>query len=243
MRHGALLIGLPLLAVLLLPLIALGTSFDDLLRALQDPRLAAAAWLSAWTSAVALLVVIGLGTPLAWWLARRGGRSARWIGALVDLPIVLPPAVLGLALLLTFGRQGLIPLGLSFTPAAVVLAQIVVAAPFYVRSATAGFGALDPDLLLVARTLGASERAAVLRVAIPAALPAITAGAAFGWARALGEFGATLLFAGNLPGSTQTLPVAIYAAMEVDLDLARALAVLLALVALGVLAITRTAQR
>lgn len=239
MKPGALLVGLPLLGLLLLPLIALGTSADDLWRAAQDPRLLTAAWLSAWTSAIALAIVLACGTPLAWWLAGRRGRAARWIGACVELPIVLPPAVLGLALLLTFGRQGLLPLGLSFTSGAVILAQVVVAAPFYVRSATAGFAALDPDLLLVARTLGVRARGAALRVAIPAALPALAAGLALGWARAIGEFGATLLFAGSLPGSTQTLPIAIYSAMEIDLPLARAMAMLLAFAALGVLLVTR----
>jgi molybdate transport system permease protein len=125
----------------------------------------------------------------------------------------------------------------------VVVAQVVVAAPFYVQSAAAGFRAIDDDLLLVARTLGASPRRAVLRVAVPLALPALINGAALCWARALGEFGATLLFAGSFPGRTQTMPLAIYAALEADVRVATAIALVLALVAFATLLTARAARR
>jgi molybdate transport system permease protein len=128
---------------------------------------------------------------------------------------------------------------LSFTVWAVVTAQVVVSAPFYIQSAAAGFRKVDDDQLLVAQTLGATPGKAFLRIAVPTALPALMSGAALCWARALGEFGATLLFAGNLPGQTQTMPLAIYSAMEQDLELARALALILAIFAFAMLLLLR----
>jgi molybdate transport system permease protein len=158
---------------------------------------------------------------------------------LVDLPIVVPPAVVGIALLQTFGRRGvfggwLASLGLQipFTTTAVVLAQLVVSAPFFIQAASAAFRSVDADLLIVARTLGQSPGGAFVRVALPMALPGVIVGAALAWARALGEFGATLLFAGNLPGTTQTMPLAIYMALESDVRVATALALVLATISL-----------
>jgi molybdate transport system permease protein len=143
--------------------------------------------------------------------------------------------VVGIALLHTFGRSGLfgselamLGIQIPFTTAAVVLAQVVVSAPFYVQAATAAFGRVDGDLLIVARTLGQSPAGAFFRVALPLALPGLIGGAALSWARALGEFGATLLFAGNLSGTTQTMPLAIYTALESDIRVALALALVLA---------------
>jgi molybdate transport system permease protein len=241
-------LGLGLLVLLLVPIAALGLSSSpaELWAALAHPLVLPALSLSAWTSTLALLVVVVTGTPLAWMLARARGPWARVIETAVELPIVIPPAVVGIALLLAFGRQGLwggLPLALPFTPAAVVVAQVVVAAPFYVQSAAAGFRGVDDDLLLVARTLGASPRRAVLRVAVPLALPALINGAALCWARALGEFGATLLFAGSLPGRTQTMPLAIYAALETDVRVATAIALVLAIVAFATLLLARAARR
>jgi molybdate transport system permease protein len=145
----------------------------------------------------------------------------------VDLPIVIPPAVIGVALLQTFGRRGLlgpalesIGLRIPFTESAVIIAQLVVSAPFFVQSAANAFRKLDPDLLIVARTLGASPASAFLRVAVPVALPGLLAGASLAWARSLGEFGATLLFAGNLLGATQTMPLAIFSALESEVRIA-----------------------
>jgi len=226
-----------MLGLLVVPLLALAVASSpaEIAAGLADPAFAPALWLSARTSAVSLALVLLGGTPLAWWLAVAPSRRARVVELLVDLPIVVPPAVVGIALLLTFGRRGLFgdeltALGVQvpFTAVAVVLAQVVVSAPFYIQAAAAAFRRVDPDLLIVARTLGESARGAWLRVALPLALPGLVGGAALAWARALGEFGATLLFAGSLPGTTRTMPLAIYAALEADVRVAVALSLVLA---------------
>ncbi len=174
--------------------------------------------LSLLTTAVAMLIVLTTGIPLAFFLARRTFPGSRLIDTLVDLPIVLPPAVAGIALLVTFGRNGLIGRGLAsmgvtlgFTTAAVILAQVFVAAPFFVRAARSGFQRVDRDLEEAAADLGASPLRTLRSVTFPMALPSLMAGAVLAWARALGEFGATIMFAGNFPGVTQTMPLAIYA--------------------------------
>ncbi|MGE0159520.1 MAG: ABC transporter permease [Gemmatimonadales bacterium] len=227
----------PILALLVLPLVALAfaSSPADLAAGIRSPLFGPALRLSARTTVLSLAVVVLGGTPLAWWLAARSGRLMRVVEAVVDLPIVVPPAVMGIALLETFGRNGLLgpalaPLGIRipFTTTAVVLAQVSVSAPFYVQAAAAAFRRVDADLLIVARTLGQSRWGAFLRVAMPMALPGLVGGAALAWARALGEFGATLLFAGNLPGTTQTMPLAIYMALESDVRVAVALSLVLA---------------
>jgi molybdate transport system permease protein len=164
------------------------------------------------------------------------------VETLTQLPIVMPPAVAGLSLLLTFGRRGVVGavaarlgIELSFSTAAVVLAQVFVAAPLFLQAARAAFITVDRNLLFVGRSLGAGPARLFLRVALPLARPGLVAGAAMSWARALGEFGATLMFAGNLPGRSQTLPLAIYTALESDVAAAQALAVLLVVMALGLL--------
>lgn len=225
-----------LLAFLFVPLLGLvlGTTVDDVRRALGSELLGPAIGLSLITTLVSLVVIVLLGTPLAWLLARGGGRTLRAVETLVELPVVVPPAVVGVALLLAFGRQGLfsrwfLPAGgsLALTTTAVVLAQIFVAAPFYVLSARSALREVDDELLLVAQSFGASATAVFFRVGVPLARPGLIAGALLAWARALGEFGATLMFAGNLSGRTQTLPLAIYAALESDLGTARVLSALL----------------
>ena len=251
------------LAGLLLLLVALplaGLLFASpprqLLAGLRDPLVVPALRLSLVTSTVSLLAILGCGTPLAWILARRpgdAGQSSRvWrvLETIVELPVVLPPAVAGVALLLAFGRRGLLGpalaaagIGLPFSRAAVVFAQTFVAAPFYVQAAVAAFRRLDPDLLLVARTLGASRPRLLAAVAIPISWPALAGGAAMSWARALGEFGATLMFAGNMSGRTQTLPLAIYAALESDLRTAQSLSLLLVAVAFALLVAIRAGAR
>lgn len=243
-----LLLALPLLAL------ALGSSPAELWAGLQHPVVAPALRLSLWTTSWSLLLSVVLGTPLAWLLAGADGRAgprrpSAWIRAvetLVQLPVVMPPAVAGVALLMAFGRHGLLgaalePAGLtlSFTTAAVVLAEVFVAAPFYVQGALSAFRAVDPSLALVARSFGATPLRVLLGVALPVAAPGLLAAAAMCWARALGEFGATLMFAGSLPGRTQTLPLAIYAALEEDVRAAQALAVVLVLVALCLLLAVR----
>jgi molybdate transport system permease protein len=238
-RSLLLLAAAPILVLLVLPLVALfvASSPADLAAGTRSPLFGPALWLSARTTAISLVLVLAAGTPLAWWLAAGSGRANRVVEAIVDLPIVVPPAVVGIALLETFGRRGLfgptlgaLGIQIPFTTLAVILAQVVVAAPFYVQAAAAAFRRVDGDLLIVARTLGQSSRGAFLRVAVPIALPGLIGGAALAWARALGEFGATLLFAGNLPGTTQTMPLAIYMALESDVRVAVALSLVLAAV-------------
>lgn len=202
--------------------------------------------LSLWTSALSLIIAVVAGTPVAYWLAhaRFPGKGA--VEALIDLPIVLPPTIAGVALLTAFGRRGLLgsPLDewfgvtLGFSTAAVIMAQLFVGAPFYVRAARAGFASVDAQYERVAHTLGASRLRAFARIVLPLSWPSLAAGAALCWARALGELGATLIFAGNLQGETQTMPLAILSAFERadGLTAAVALAILLLAVALVALA-------
>jgi molybdate transport system permease protein len=241
-----------LVAILVLPTLALVVTISprEILAGFRHPVAGPALLLSLETTALALLLVVVLGTPLAWWLWAAPGRLRRVVETVVALPVVIPPAVAGLALLLAFGRRGLLGpllersgLSISFSTAAVVLAQLFVSAPFYVQGATAAFRALDAQQLVVARTLGASPARIFLRVMLPLARPGLLAGAAMAWARALGEFGATLMFAGNMPGRTQTLPLAIYTALESDLRAAQALALLLVVVAFGLLLFLRGRQK
>lgn len=243
MRHGerghwpTLLVAVPILGLLALPILALAlaSSPTDLMVGIRDPLFATALRLSAVTTLLSAVIVIALGTPLAWWLAVAPPARTRMVAVLVDLPIVIPPAVVGIALLQTFGRSGLlgpwlgaVGVQVPFTSLAVVLAQVVVSSPFYIQAAAAAFRRVDPDLMIVARTLGQSRTGAFIRVALPLALPGLVGGIALAWARALGEFGATLLFAGNLPGTTQTMPLAIYTALESDVRVAVALSLVLA---------------
>jgi molybdate transport system permease protein len=196
------------------------------------------------TGAIAQLLILALGTPTAWLLASRRFRGRELVVALVELPIVLPPAVAGLGLLAAFGRFGLLGSPLraldavpAFTAWAVVLAVVLVAGPLYVRQAIAAFEALDPALLAASRTLGASPARTFFRVALPLARTGLVAGLALSVARGLGEFGATIMFAGSLRGVTQTLPLAVYAAFAVDDDphLALALGAELVLVSAAIL--------
>jgi molybdate transport system permease protein len=171
------------------------------------------------------------------------------VDVLVELPIVLPPVVVGLAMLMAFGRQGIVGsalesagINLPFTTAAVIFAQVFVAAPFYIRSAKLGFQSVSPDFEDVSQTLGVSPWATFWRLTLPLAAPSIVGGLALAWARAISEFGATIMFAGNLPGRTQTMPLAILTALESDLGSALTLSALLlggsalVLVTLGLLA-------
>ncbi len=252
-----------LLSGLLLLLVALplaGLLFSapprQLLAGLSDPLVIPALRLTLFTTTVSLLAILTCGTPLAWLIARRTGQASRtrrlWrlLETLVELPVVLPPAVAGVALLLAFGRRGLlgpglaaVGIGLPFTRAAVIVAQTFVAAPFYLQAAIAAFRRLDPDLLLVARTLGARPPRLLFTIAIPISWPSLAGGAAMSWARALGEFGATLMFAGNMSGRTQTLPLAIYTALESDLRTAQSLSILLVAVAFSLLVAVRAGAR
>ncbi len=237
-----------LLSVLALPLaaLALSASLQAIERGVSHPLFLPALSLSLRTTLVSLAVTVVTGTPIAWWLAISSSRLTRFVELLVDLPIVIPPAVVGVALLQTFGRHGLLGPALDragiqvpFTEKAVLLAQVVVSAPFFVQAASNAFRKIDLDMLIVARTLGASPAAAFLRVAVPIALPGLLVGASLAWARSLGEFGATLLFAGNMTGTTQTMPLAIFTALESDVRLAVVFSLVLAAMGAALLLVLR----
>ena len=202
-------------------------------RAMASPVAVDALLLSIRTTAVTMAILLLVGTPAAYVLARANFRGSRVINTLIDIPVVLPPSAAGIALLLAFGRFGLVGqylnvfgITLSFTTAAVVMAEIFVAAPFYVRQAATGFGAVDRTVEEAALVDGASRSTVFFRVTVPLAVPALVAGALTAWARALGEFGATIIFAGSFRGVTQTIPLAIFAEFHRDLDAAVALSVL-----------------
>ncbi len=238
----ALFLGLPVLTLVLRAILD-----GSLAVAVGSPVVLDALWLSLVTTAISLVITVTFGLPLAFLLARRRFRGRGLVEAIVDLPIVLPPAVAGLALLLVFGRRGLLSapfelLGISvpFTTIAVILAQTFVSAPFFIRSARTGIAGVDRDLEDAARVDGASERRLFRNVTIPLAGAALAAGLTMSWARSLGEFGATIMFAGNVEGRTQTLPLVVYSEFQGgDLDASIAAAAILALAAFGVLVAVR----
>jgi molybdate transport system permease protein len=238
----ALFLGLPVLT-----LVVRAVLDGSLSIAIASPVVLEALWLSLVTTAISLLVTVVLGLPLAVVLARRRFRAKGLLEAIVDLPIVLPPSVAGLALLLVFGRRGLLNapfelLGISvpFTTIAVILAQTFVSAPFFIRSARTGIAGVDRDLEDAARVDGASERQLFRAITVPLAGAALAAGLVMAWARSLGEFGATIMFAGNVEGKTQTLPLVVYSEFQGgDLDASIAAAAILVLAAFGVLMAVR----
>jgi molybdate transport system permease protein len=238
----AVLLGLPVLT-----LVARAVFDGALAAAVTSPVVLDALRLSLVTTAISLVVTVTLGLPLAFVMARRQFRAKSWLEAIIDLPIVLPPSVAGLALLLVFGRRGLLGapfevLGISipFTIVAVILAQTFVSAPFFIRSARTGIAAVDRDLEDAARVDGASERAVFRTITVPLAGAALAAGLVMSWARSLGEFGATIMFAGNVEGRTQTLPLVVYSEFQGgDLDASIAAAAILVLAAFGVLVAVR----
>jgi molybdate transport system permease protein len=230
------LLSLPLLVFLTLPLIALllRTPPSILLAHLNDPAVLRALQVSLSTTLIATLVIILTGTPVAFFLSRNHLPWQRIIDALIDLPTVLPPAVAGLALLLAFGRRGLLGnyldlfgIQIAFTRTAVIMAQVFIAAPFYVKSAVIGFSGIDPELEQAASLDGASGWHIFRYVLVPLSWSALVSGSMISWARALGEFGATIIFAGNFPGRTQTMPLAIYLGFEINLDVSLTLSVIL----------------
>jgi molybdate transport system permease protein len=245
-RHAfRLVLGLSLaamLAFLTLPILAifLDTSPGALLDSLGEQGALEALRLSLVCSAAALAIVVLVGTPAAWLLATRRFRARAAVVTLVELPLVLPPAVAGIGLLAALGPQGILggAVGdrLVLTTAGVICALTFVSAPFYLRQAQAAFEAVDPTWLDASRTLGAGEALTFLRVAIPAAGPGLLAGFALAWGRALGEFGATLMFAGSFRGVTQTVPLAIYERFGTDFTSALALSAVLVAVSAALLA-------
>jgi molybdate transport system permease protein len=224
------------LLFLILPVVAIFTNTDpgSLLDSLGRESSREALWLSLRTTLAALAVIVVVGTPAAYLLATREFRGKALVTTAIELPLVLPPAVAGIGLLAAFGPKGIFGSALEgagielvLQTAGVIVALVFVAAPFYLRQAQAAFAAVDPSLLAAARTLGASEARAFARVAIPCAGPGISAGIALSWGRALGEFGATLMFAGSFQGITQTAPLAIFATFSTDFPAALALSAVL----------------
>jgi molybdate transport system permease protein len=234
---------------LVLPLFGLlyRAPWSTLPQRLTEPGILAALRLSLLTATLATLVCLVLGVPLAWMLARAEFPGRRLVRALVTVPLVLPPVVGGVALLLVFGRRGLVGswldsafgVSLPFTTAGVVVAEAFVAMPFLVISVEGALRGADARYEEAAATLGATRWTAFRRVTLPLIAPGVAAGAVLCWARALGEFGATITFAGNFPGRTQTMPLAVYLALEQDLDAAIVLSLVLLVVSVGILAALR----
>ena len=244
---GALLSSL-LLVLLGLPLLSLVIRIPPaaLLVRLSEPLILEALRLSLVTSIGATVFVAIAGLPVAYLLATREFPGKRLVEVLLTVPMVLPPTVAGVALLTAFGRSGLaggalgaLGISLPFTTLAVVVAQAFVSAPFFIGAARAGLAEVDRKYLDAAATLRAQPVYAFLRVMAPLAAPSLLAGAAMSWARALGEFGATITFAGNMPGITQTMPLAVYLALQSDVEAAITLSVLLLIVSLAVLLVVR----
>jgi molybdate transport system permease protein len=239
------------LTFLTLPVVAIfvDSSPAELIDSLGEPGALDALWLSLRVTAISLAIILVVGTPAAYMLATRSFRGKALAVTLVELPLVLPPAVAGIALLAAVGPSGILGgaveaagIELALQTAGVVVALTFVASPFYIRQAMAAFTAVDRTLMDASRTLGASEARGFLRVMIPTALPGLTAGTALATGRALGEFGATLMFAGSFRGITQTVPLAIYDRFSTNFDSALALSAVLVAVSAAILLSVKLVQ-
>jgi molybdate transport system permease protein len=246
------LLALPLLLLLVLSILALfvGTPPSEVVAQFHDPTARDAILLSLKTTAISLAAVVLFGTGLALSIHRSPPWLAGAMEVLVTLPAIMPPSVAGIALLLAFGRQGLLGstfemmgVRVAFTSLAVVMAQAFVATPFYVREVATALNGVDRNLVEAARIDGAGTWRVATSITLPMTLPFIVSGAVLAWARSIGEFGATILFAGNMPGVTQTVPLAIYLGFETNLEQAKALAVLLMVCAIAVLLLVRILLR
>ena len=235
--------------LLVVPTISLivQTPWGDFFSQVTSSSVLEALWLTSLASVATVIACLVLGTPLAWMLARIDFPGRSVLRAAVIVPLVLPPVVAGVALITALGRTGLVGrwlydwfgLTLPYTTAAVVIAHTFVSIPFYILSVEGALRAAGDELDLVAATLGADRWTTFRRVSLPLALPGVVAGAALAWARSLGEFGATITFAGNYPGTTQTMPSKIYTALQSQPDVARTLSMILLVVSIGVLALLR----
>jgi molybdate transport system permease protein len=236
-------------ALLVVPTLSLmvQTPWHDFFSLVTSESVLQALWLTALASVATVIACLILGTPLAWLLARVDFKGRSLLRAAVLVPLVLPPVVAGVALVTALGRTGLVgrwlyewfDVTLPYTTTAVVLAHTFVSIPFYILSVEGALRAAGEELDLVAATLGADRWTTFRRVSLPLALPGVIAGAALAWARSLGEFGATITFAGNYPGTTQTMPSKIYTALQSQPDVARTLSMILLLASVGVLALLR----
>jgi molybdate transport system permease protein len=223
---------------------------DTTLKSLQDPIVMDALKLSLITSILTTTIVVLMGTPLAYVNTRYHYFGKEIADSLIDLPVIMPPAVAGIALLMAFGRMGIMGhylnacgLSIAFTTLAVVIAQVFVSSPFYIRQARTSFEDIDLSLENAARTLGASRPYTFLHVILPIACNGLISGAVMTFARSLGEFGATIMFAGNFQGRTQTMPLAIYTAMQGDLDVSLCLALILVTISFLIIAFVKTLTR
>lgn len=251
-RYAWRLLAMPMLLFFAVPVILLfsRTSPGQWIEGLRQPQVYQAITVSFKTTLISLLVIIAAGTPLAYLMGRQNFRLKRLLDTLIDLPTILPPSVAGVALLIALGRRGLIGgwlesigIQIAFTQVAVVIAQVFIAAPFFVRSASLGFASIDPEIIQAAQLDGASRWGILRYVILPLSQNALISGGMMSWARALGEFGATIIFAGNFPGRTQTMPIAIYLGFEVDLTVALTLSVILVCVSFLAILLVKSLTR
>lgn len=235
-----------------LPILSLflKTSPEAFLTAMANPVVTDALRLSLITSVTTALIVLLVGTPIAYVNARYRYPGKELVDTVIDLPVVIPPAVAGIALLMAFGRMGIVGqylnmvgITVGFTTVAVVMAQVFVASPFYIRQARTSFEDVDRSVENAARTLGASRLGTFFYVTVPIAMNGLVSGIILTWARALGEFGATILFAGNFEGLTQTMPLAIYTTMQSDLDASVVLSIVLVIISFIVIAAVKLLTR
>jgi len=256
-KETALKVGPAILLILAVAFIALPVAslfikspMDATIRSLHDPVVMDALRLSLMTSSLTTSIVVLMGTPVAYIHARFNYFGKEIADSLIDLPVIMPPAVAGIALLMAFGRMGILGhylnafgISIAFTTLAVIIAQVFVSSPFYIRQARTSFEDVDLSFESAARTLGASRTYTIFHVILPIACNGLISGAIMAFARSLGEFGATIMFAGNFQGRTQTMPLAIYTAMQGDLDVSLCLALILVAISFLVIALVKTLTR
>jgi molybdate transport system permease protein len=256
-REAALKAGMALLLILAMTFIALPvvalflkSPLDTTFRSLHDPMVIDALRLSLMTSTITTITIVVMGTPIAYVSARFSYFGKELGDSVIDLPVIMPPAVAGIALLVAFGRMGIVGhnlnalgINIAFTTLAVIIAQVFVSSPFYIRQARTSFEDVDLSFENAARTLGASRIYTFFHVILPIAMNGLISGAIMAFARSLGEFGATIMFAGNFQGRTQTMPLAIYTAMQGDLDVSLCLAIILVAFSFTVIFLVKTLTR
>ncbi|MFA5236900.1 MAG: ABC transporter permease [Methanoregula sp.] len=246
---GILIIAVTLYLALPILAIFLRVTPEMFFTSLHNPDVSSALWLSLFTTCITLIVVILVGTPFAYYHCRFSYPGKVIVDTLIDLPLVLPPAVAGVGLLVLYGRVGLLGkyfnmlgIPIAFTTLAVIMAQVFVASPFYLRQAKSLFEQLDPAYEQTAQTLGASSLRTLTLVTIPMTASGLVSGAVMTFGRALGEFGATIMFAGNLPGVTQTMPLAVYVGMESNVNIGLTISIMLVIISFTIMIAVRLIQ-